>query len=126
LPSVAADGNGKQLKEVDGETLVDYFAGEGGADYGITNYTASQFDIHKRISHFMGWVPISVHNWVTVETVYMVKAVTLMKSMQSMKKPEIAQHPRDKYKLFIRALPLDCFADASVKIKMEKIFLCKD
>ncbi len=31
-------------------------------DYGITNYTTGQFDIHNRVKHFMGAVPISLQN----------------------------------------------------------------
>jgi hypothetical protein len=54
----------------DKERVVKEFAGAGGDygitnpvdDYGITDYTASQFDIHERISHFMERVPISLHN----------------------------------------------------------------
>ncbi len=54
----------------DEERVVKEFAGAGGDygitnpvdDYGITDYTASQFDIHERISHFMERVPISLHN----------------------------------------------------------------
>jgi hypothetical protein len=50
----------------------------------------------------------------------MVEAVTVVKSMRTMRKPEVAQHVQDKYKLFIRAIPLDRFADNSIKIKMEE------
>ncbi len=48
----------------------------------------------------------------------MIDAVTLVKSMRSMRKPEIAQNVQDMNKSFIRALPLDHFVDASTKIKM--------
>ncbi len=30
----------------------------------ITDYTASQFDIHEQISHFMERIPIYLHNQV--------------------------------------------------------------
>ncbi len=57
---------------VDEERVVKEFAGAGGdygitdpvVDYGITDYTASQFDNHEQISHFMERVPISLHNQV--------------------------------------------------------------
>ncbi len=94
----------------DGAALADYFAGDDdtgrndgeGADYCITDYTANH------------------------EAAYMIEAVTLVKSMRSMRKAEIAQKVQDKYKLCLRAIPLDRFADASIKIKMtEKYFRAK-
>ncbi len=56
----------------DEECVLKEFAGAGGDygitnpvdDYGITDYTVSQFDIHERISHYMERVPISLHNQV--------------------------------------------------------------
>jgi hypothetical protein len=68
----------------------------------------------------MGRVPISLNNCVAVEAAYMVEAVTLVKSMRTMKKPKNAAAAQDKYKAFIGALPLSCFADASVKVRMAK------
>jgi hypothetical protein len=70
--------------------------------------------------------PISAYNRVAVEAVYMVKALSILKSMRTMRKPEVVQHVQDKYKLFIPAISLNRFADASVKIKMtEKYFHAK-
>ncbi len=108
-------------QQQDGDSETRYFGGEDGEDedeYAITDYTASQYDINMRVSHFMGCVPISLNNRVTVEAAYMVEAVTLVKSMRTMKKPEIAAAAQDKYTAFIGALPLSCFADASVKVRM--------
>ncbi len=56
----------------------------------------------------------------------MVKALTLVKSMKTMRNPEIAQRVQDKYKAFIQAIPLDRFADSSIKVMMEaKYFRAK-
>jgi hypothetical protein len=116
-----------------GDALADYFSRDdvaeaeaGGAVYDITDYTANEYDIHERISHFMGRIPISNQNRVAVEAAYMIEAVTLVKSMRSMRKAEIAQKVQDKYKSYLSAIPLNRFADASVKIKMaEKYYRAK-
>ncbi len=90
------------------------------------DYTASQFDINNCFSHFMGCVPISLNNCVAIEAAYMVEAIILVKSMGTMKKAEIAAATRDKYKAVIDALPLSCFAYASLKVKIaEKYFRAK-
>jgi hypothetical protein len=64
--------------------------------------------------------PITDKNRVAVEAVYMIEALTLVKSMKTMHKPEVAQHLQERYKGFIRSIPLTCFADASIKVKMEE------
>lgn len=48
----------------------------------------------------------------------MVEAITLVRSMRSMRKSEIAEKVLDKYKSFISGIPLSRFADASVKMDM--------
>ncbi len=116
-------------QQEDGDSVARYLGGEDGEDEDentITDYTASQYDINKCVSQFMGRVPISLNICVAVEAAYMVEAITLVKSMQTMKKPEIAAASQDKYKAFLGALPLSCFADASVKVRMaEKYFRAK-
>jgi hypothetical protein len=94
--------------------------------YDITDFTAKQYDVHERTAHYMERRPISSYNRVAVEAVYMVEALTLVKSMKTMRKPEIAQRIQDKYKAFIQAIPLDHFADSSIKVMMEaKYFRAK-
>jgi hypothetical protein len=92
--------------------------------YDITDYTANEYDVHERTAHYMERRPISSYNRVAVEAVYMVKALTLVKSMKTMHKPEIAQRVQDKYKAFIQAIPLDRFADSSIKVMMEAKYFC--
>ena len=92
-------------------------------DYGITNYTTGQFDIHDRVNHFMGAVPISLQNRVAVEVAYMVEALTSVRSMRAMQKTEIAPLVHDKYKSFIRTTSLQRFTDATVRIKMVKKYI---
>ena len=84
----------------------DILAHEDEDNYGITDYTAGQFDIHDRVNHFMGAVPISLQNRVAVEAAYMVEALTTVRSMHAMRKTKIAPLVHDKYKLFIRMIPL--------------------
>ena len=56
----------------------------------------------------------------------MVEAIILVRSMWSMRKSEIAEKAQDKYKSFIRGIPLSRFADASVKADMtERYFRSK-
>ncbi len=67
-------------------------------DFGITDYTANQYDVHERTSHFKERRPITDKNCVAVEAIYMIEALTLVKRMKTMRKPEVAQH------LFFRCL----------------------
>jgi len=57
----------------------------------ITDYTADTYDIHERTAHFMERRPITASNRIAVEAVYMVEALTIVKSMKTMRKAEIAQ-----------------------------------
>ncbi len=58
---VGVGGKDEGRSVTDEERVVEEFAGAG-SDYGITDYTASQIDIHEQISHFMERVPISLCN----------------------------------------------------------------
>jgi hypothetical protein len=89
-------------------------------DFGITDYTANQFDVHERTSHFMERRPISANNRIAVEAIYMVETLTIVKSMKTMHKAEVALHLQERYKAFIRAIPLTRFAEPSLKVKMEE------
>jgi hypothetical protein len=93
----------------------------------ITDYTADTYDIHERTAHFMERRPIAAaSNRIAVEAVYMVEALTIVKSMKTMWKPEIAQRVQDKYRVFINAIPLERFSDSSLKVTMEaKYFRAK-
>jgi hypothetical protein len=92
----------------------------------ITDYTADTYDIHERTAHFMERRPIAASNRIAVEAVYMVEALTIVKSMKTMRKPEIAQRVQDKYRAFIHAIPLERFSDRSLKVTMEaKYFRAK-
>jgi hypothetical protein len=85
----------------------------------ITDYTADTYDIHERTAHFMERRPIAASNRIAVEAVYMVEVLTIVKSMKTMRKPEITQHVQDKYRAFIQAIPLERFSDRSLKVTME-------
>ena len=91
------------------------------SDYGgITDYTANQFDIHERVAHFMEGRPISAYNRVAVEAAYMVEALTLVRGMRTMRKPEVAKHVQDRYKALIHDIVPAQFADNYIKVKMEE------
>jgi hypothetical protein len=68
----------------------------------ITDYTADTHDVHERTAHFMERRPISAVNRTAVEAVYMVEALTMVRSMKTMRKPEIATKLQAKYKELIR------------------------
>ncbi len=56
----------------------------------------------------------------------MLEALTIVKSMKTMQKAEIAQRVQDKYKAFINAIPIERFSDRSLKLLMEtKYFRAK-
>ncbi len=61
------------------------------------SYTADTYDIHERTAHFMERRPISCASHIAVEAVYMVEVLTIVKSMKTMRKAEIAQRVQDNY-----------------------------
>ncbi len=79
----------------------------------------SSYDIHKHTAHFMECCPITASLLCTVKAVYMVEALTIVKSMKTMQKPEIVAHVQDKFKAFICTIPLEQFSDRSMKVLME-------
>ena len=94
--------------------------------YEITDYTADTYDIHERTAHFMARCPISPSNRSAVEAVYMVEALTIVKSMKTMRKTEIAKCLQEKYRAFIRGIPIERFSDRGLQLIMqEKYFRAK-
>ena len=85
----------------------------------ITDYTADTYDVHERTAHFMERRPISAANRIAVEAVYMVEALTMVRSMKTMRKPEIAAKVQAKYKELIQSIPLERFSDMTLKMMME-------
>ena len=85
----------------------------------ITDYTADAYDIHERTAHFMERRPISAANRIAVESVYMIEALTTVRSMKTMRKPEIAAKVQAKYKELIRSIPVEHFSDINLKTMME-------
>ena len=51
----------------------------------ITDDMAHQYNIHKRTAHYMERHPISLYNHAAVKAVYMVEALTLVKTLKMMK-----------------------------------------
>ena len=63
--------------------------------------------------------PISAVNRTAVEAVYMVEALTIVRSMKTMRKPEIAAKLQAKYKELVRSIPHERFSDSTLKVMME-------
>jgi hypothetical protein len=94
--------------------------------YEITDYTANEFDVHERTAHYMERRPISGANRIAVKAIYMVEALTLVKSMRTMRRQEIAERMQEKYKAFIRTIPIDRFSDSTIRAMMlEKYYRVK-
>ncbi len=68
--------------------------------YEIPDYTANQYDVHEHMAHYMERRPISAANRIAVEAVYMVEALTLVKSMRTMRRQVIAERVQEKYKAY--------------------------
>ena len=85
----------------------------------ITDYTSDTYDVHERTAHFMERRPISAANRIAVEYVYMIEALTTVRSMKTMRKPEIAAKVQAKYKELIQSIPLERFSDMTLKMMME-------
>ncbi len=73
------------------------------------------YDIHEHTAHFMERRSITAVNRCAVEAVYMVEALMSVKSMKTIRKPEITAHVQENYKAVIHAIPLECFSDWSLK-----------
>ncbi len=94
--------------------------------YETIDYTANQYDVHEHTAHYMEHRPISAANRIAVEAVYMVEALTLVKSMRTMRRQEIAERVQEKYKAFIRSIPIDRFSDSTIRAMMlEKYYRAK-
>jgi len=50
----------------------------------------------------------------------MVEALTLVKSMRTMRRPEIAERVQEKYKAFIRSIPIDRFSDSAIRSMIQE------
>jgi hypothetical protein len=97
--------------------MVDFDDGE---DFGISEFTTDQFDVNERCSYFMERVPISNDNRAAVEAVYVLEAYTLVKSQNTLRKPEINAKMLETYKGLIEAIPGSRCADFAVKSTMLK------
>ncbi len=53
---------------------------KGEDDFGISEFTTEQFEVNERCIYFMNRVQIASDNSAAVEAVYMIKAITLVRS----------------------------------------------
>jgi hypothetical protein len=92
----------------------------------INDYSADEYPINERTSHFMDRVNISTSNCAAVECVYMVEAFTLVRDQKQMKRLQVAEKVQAKYWQLITAIPISTFADTTLKPKMiEKFYHAK-
>jgi len=92
----------------------------------INKFSSSDFPINERVSFYMGRVPISNDNRQAVEFCYMVEAESLVRSQNTLKKPELAAKLLEKYKQLISEIPSNRFGDFGLKELMVKgYFNCK-
>jgi hypothetical protein len=87
---------------------------------GITEFTSDQFEVNERCSYYMNRVPISHENRKAVEFVYMIEADTIVRSQNTLSKPELAVKLLEKYKQLIAAIPANRFGDDGLKATMCK------
>jgi hypothetical protein len=66
----------------------------------------------------MGRIPITSNNRMAVETVYMIEAYTIVRSVKTMKKPDVAMKVQATYKELINLIPTNRFSDFGLKDKM--------
>jgi hypothetical protein len=71
-------------------------------------------------------VPISAENHQAVEFVYMIEAESLVRSQNTLKKPELAAKLLDKYKQLLINIPFNRFGEFGLKESMIKgYYNCK-
>jgi hypothetical protein len=125
-PLPAIGGNGIMDDNIsssgDGLNLDEEFSGkyDDDDDNGITEYTSDQFEINERRSYYMERVPITSDNRQVVEFVYMMEADTIVRSQNTLCKPELATKLLDKYKHLILAIPANHFGEAGLNEAMCK------
>ena len=59
---------------------------KGEDDFGISEFTTEQFEVNERCSYFMNRVPIASDNHAAVEAVYMIEAIMLVRSGNTLRK----------------------------------------
>lgn len=84
----------------------------------INHYSSDQYDLNERVSYFMERRLIVSPYRSAVEAVYMVKALSIVRSQKAMKKPDIALKVQEIYKELIKSIPEDRFGELGLKQKM--------
>ena len=84
----------------------------------INDYSADVYDVNERTYHFMGKIPISPSNRSAVEAVYMLEAYTLVKDQKQMRRMQVAERVRSKYRELIDNIPNSRFSENALKAQM--------
>ena len=84
----------------------------------INDYSADEYDVDERTYHFMGKIPINSSNRAAVEAVYMLEAYTLVKDQKQMRRLQVAERVRSKYRELIDNIPNSRFSKNALKANM--------
>lgn len=103
----SVDDNNKDAEKLTGD--------EDDIDFGITEFTSDEFEVNERCSYYMNRGPITTENRAAVEFVYMIEADTLVRSQNTLRKPELAVKLLEKYKQLIEAIPVDRFGSYGLR-----------
>jgi len=106
----SVDGSNKDAEKYTGD--------EDDINFGITEFTSDEFEVNERCSYYMGRGPITTENRAAVEFVYMIEADTIVRSQNTLRKPELAVKLLEKYKQLIEAIPVDRFGSFGLRNTM--------
>ena len=84
----------------------------------INDYSADVYDVNERTYHFMGKIPINPSNRSAVEAVYLLEAYTLVKDQKQMRRLQVAERVRSKYRELIDNIPNSRFSESALKANM--------
>ena len=114
--------------DVDDEILFESRIGddEDIEDFAITEFTSDEFEVNERCRYYMDNIPISSDNRAAVEFVYMIEADTIVRSQNTLRKPELAAKLLEIYKQLISLIPPGRFGECGLQAAMcHKYFKAK-
>jgi len=95
-------------------------------DFAITEFTSDDFEVNERCRYYMDNILITSENRAAVEFVYMVEADTIVRSQNTLRKPELAAKLLEKYKQLISLVPSGRFGECGLQAVMcHKYFKAK-
>ena len=127
------DLNGENNNDINDHDVDDEILFESGIgddedieDFAITEFTSDEFEVNERCRYYMDNIPISSDNRAAVEFVYMIEADTIVRSQNTLRKPELAAKLLEKYKQLISLIPPGRFGECGLQAAMcHKYFKAK-